>query len=394
MAVSVNKVYQKVLAIANKEQRGYITPQEFNLYADLAQKEIFEQYFYNINQMNRMPGNSTEFSDQLYILEEKIAPFRVNGATMVSSTEIFAQSTFESGVINAEWIDGTGGNTALAIVANANNNYIPSLQIINDVAGNPFVSESVSLDTTKKYRIKAKVSYANDPTANDVPQISIQAQGADTTDGFYLFTTKVNSGEEYFLDFEPTDNDNSGGNEAYVISFFLYEGSEAGAVVNFSELSLKEIDNTTLANDVYRLGEILYNSPTTNFDTPIAEVTANQLTTYNLSPLARPTTKNPIYIRTAANSIEIHPTALETGSSVSYNYIKSPTSPNWTYNIVQEKPLYDASSSDLVDFELHASEEDTLVYKILQTAGVAMGDAQIPPMAQSKEVQEVSQQKS
>ena len=93
MAVSVNKVYQKVLAIANKEQRGYITPQEFNLYADLAQKEIFEQYFYNINQMNRMPGNSTEFSDQLYILEEKIAPFRVNGATMVSSTEIFSQST-------------------------------------------------------------------------------------------------------------------------------------------------------------------------------------------------------------------------------------------------------------------------------------------------------------
>ena len=31
MAVNVDKVYQRVLAIANKEQRGYITPQEFNL---------------------------------------------------------------------------------------------------------------------------------------------------------------------------------------------------------------------------------------------------------------------------------------------------------------------------------------------------------------------------
>ena len=69
MSVSINSVYQKVLAIANKEQRGYITPQEFNLFADQAQKEIFEQYFYDINQFSRVSGNQTEFSDQLYMLE-------------------------------------------------------------------------------------------------------------------------------------------------------------------------------------------------------------------------------------------------------------------------------------------------------------------------------------
>ena len=43
--VNINSVYQKVLALANKEQRGYITPQEFNLFADKAQLEIFENYF-------------------------------------------------------------------------------------------------------------------------------------------------------------------------------------------------------------------------------------------------------------------------------------------------------------------------------------------------------------
>ena len=42
MAVSVDTVYQRVLAILNKEQRGYITPQEFNLFANQAQMEIFE----------------------------------------------------------------------------------------------------------------------------------------------------------------------------------------------------------------------------------------------------------------------------------------------------------------------------------------------------------------
>ena len=33
MAVNIDTVYQRVLAIANKEQRRYITPQEFNLLA-------------------------------------------------------------------------------------------------------------------------------------------------------------------------------------------------------------------------------------------------------------------------------------------------------------------------------------------------------------------------
>ena len=48
--ISIDTVYQKVLAIANKEQRGYITPQEFNLFANHAQMDIFEQYFYDTNQ--------------------------------------------------------------------------------------------------------------------------------------------------------------------------------------------------------------------------------------------------------------------------------------------------------------------------------------------------------
>jgi len=74
--VNIDNVYQKVLAIANKEQRGYITPQEFNLFADHAQMDIFEQYFYDINQFGRTPGNDTEYADMLTLLEEKISIFK------------------------------------------------------------------------------------------------------------------------------------------------------------------------------------------------------------------------------------------------------------------------------------------------------------------------------
>ena len=76
MAISVDTVYQRVLAILNKEQRGYLTPVEFNLLANQAQMSIFEQYFNDISQFSRVPGNSTEYSDPLENLYEKIEIFQ------------------------------------------------------------------------------------------------------------------------------------------------------------------------------------------------------------------------------------------------------------------------------------------------------------------------------
>ena len=73
--VLIDTVYQRVLAIANKEQRGYITPQEFNIFANQAQMDIFEQYFYDINQFSRVHGNETETSDMLDLLNEKLDIF-------------------------------------------------------------------------------------------------------------------------------------------------------------------------------------------------------------------------------------------------------------------------------------------------------------------------------
>tara|TARA_R110000744_G_scaffold335801_1_gene441127 strand:- start:511 stop:1233 length:723 start_codon:yes stop_codon:yes gene_type:complete len=73
--VNIDNVYQKVLAIANKEQRGYVTPQEFNLFADQAQMVIFEQYFYDQSQFLRLPGNDTSYADAVTNLEQKISIF-------------------------------------------------------------------------------------------------------------------------------------------------------------------------------------------------------------------------------------------------------------------------------------------------------------------------------
>ena len=77
--VNIDTVYQRILAIANKEQRGYITPLEFNLLANQAQMDVFEQYFYDKNQNERLPGNETDYSDVADILDEKISVFEKSG---------------------------------------------------------------------------------------------------------------------------------------------------------------------------------------------------------------------------------------------------------------------------------------------------------------------------
>ena len=97
MAVSIDTVYQRVLTLANKEQRGYITPQEFNLLANHAQMDIFEQYFYDLNQFRRLPGNDTLYSDMVDILEDKISIFKYGPSTLqTSGTDI---SNIQTGTI-------------------------------------------------------------------------------------------------------------------------------------------------------------------------------------------------------------------------------------------------------------------------------------------------------
>ena len=94
MAVSIDTVYQRVLGILNKEQRGYVTPQEFDLFANQAQADLFEQYFYDINQFGRIPGNDTEYSDMLTLLNEKINIFEtVAPPTRNAANTYFVQPT-------------------------------------------------------------------------------------------------------------------------------------------------------------------------------------------------------------------------------------------------------------------------------------------------------------
>ena len=96
--IVIDTVYQKVLAITNKEQRGYITPQEFNFLADKAQVEIFESYFHDMKMAYHKPKNDSVHSDEIEILLEKLQMFRVQ--SLANELEVPSITTTAGNNIN------------------------------------------------------------------------------------------------------------------------------------------------------------------------------------------------------------------------------------------------------------------------------------------------------
>jgi len=73
--VNIDTVYQTVQALANKEQRGYLTPQEFNLFANQAQMDIFEQYIYDLGAHTAEAEDAHVLGDAIALLHNKLEPW-------------------------------------------------------------------------------------------------------------------------------------------------------------------------------------------------------------------------------------------------------------------------------------------------------------------------------
>ena len=85
MAINVDAVYKTVLLILNQQQRGYMTPDEFNKVGTQVQLNIFEKYEDDLNQQYRMPQNDTEYANRVKNIEQKLQFFQRTGATAYSA---------------------------------------------------------------------------------------------------------------------------------------------------------------------------------------------------------------------------------------------------------------------------------------------------------------------
>ena len=168
MAINVNTVYQTVLLILNKEQRGYMTPLEFNKTGAQAQLEIFENYFDSLNQQIRIPQTDTDYADRVSSLDEKISIFKEFGNATFSNNSFNLPSQFSgSGITNTTTNPAV---TTAATVAYVLQN-VTAAQVADSVIS---VFQDGSLLAETDYSITGTtVTFASQPVTLNLPITAI-----------------------------------------------------------------------------------------------------------------------------------------------------------------------------------------------------------------------------
>ena len=140
----------------------------------------------------------------------------------------------------------------------------------------------------------------------------------------------------------------------------------------------------TLPTDLYRLNIV-------RTSTSKVEEMTKKLSIHTMqSPLTKPTSMFPKFER-LGNDIKVYPEDLE---SVTVDYTKTPTNPNWGYFTLGtgRTPSYNAGTS--TNFEVHPSDQYVLVQKILMYAGVQIKAVDIAQIAGTLEAGDEQTKKS
>ena len=175
MAIDINRVYQKILALSSKEQRGYITPQEFNLLADKAQFEIFNNYFHKIKLTDKKPQSQEDYADELEMIEEKLHPFHID-ETVTTATSTLTLPTNMHKIINIT----RNGNEVTQVnkhqIAYTENNPLLKASLTRSV----FVREDAGVITI--YPSPSATTYdTSTNTDNDSPTVTFEEEAFEVS---------------------------------------------------------------------------------------------------------------------------------------------------------------------------------------------------------------------
>lgn len=159
MAINVDTVYRTVLLVLNKENRGYITPDEFNKTATQVQLDIFEQYFDDLNQQLRVPQQGNDYANRQRAIEQKLAPFKGYGECVY--TGVTDPVTVDDKTFAIPIVDGRGN-----VVINS------GLEPV-DTAADPNANPAVEAETQVAFYKLGTVFYENPDTPTPTSEIQL-----------------------------------------------------------------------------------------------------------------------------------------------------------------------------------------------------------------------------
>ena len=323
----INSIRNTVMAVANKNNYGYITPQDFNLYCLQAQMDLFEDYFYQYNSwVNRenQRTSGTGYANVVKGLEEVIDSF---------SAEAFLGQ--------------------LAADTNLTNKYqLPAdYYLINKLfyypaalytGTNTVVTAFKLTDTTQSF-----VSTPLSMLSPDLGSIIV-----NTTTGQQCYVTAVDSSTVLSISANiMTLND----------SYTIYRNTNITEVerINQNKLFLLTSSNLT--------------APTTQYPA------------YVLGGASSNVVAGPNSI--VGNTIEVYPTTIRQSYAIKTQYIRYPLAPQWTYlETSGNDPIFNPGDALYQNFELPISDEPNLVAKILQYIGIEIREKEVYEFGTTEEV--------
>lgn len=152
----------------------------------------------------------------------------------------------------------------------------------------------------------------------------------------------------------------------------------------------------SIPSDCYLMINVLYGTKTAE------KVSLNRINQLLASNLTAPSVTYPAYVvngglqgspLSLVQRITMYPTTIT--SNVLLQYIRYPRIPKWTWgSIAGGDPIFNASASDYVDFELPQSDMPNLVLKILQYAGVSIREGDVYQFGQAGETEIIQKERS
>ena len=323
----INEVYESCLALLNKNNYGYMTPQEFNLFAQQAQIDIFEDNFFEYNaQINEenLRQSGTGYADIAKGIEEVMAIFSLNTAltraddpyplpTAIPSNEFSLPANYY--FINKLYYYSTqlGISTTTAVTGWGFN------VLSADFATPPQVGDvCVNISSTQ-------VPWGSSPTPTSAYITSITTVGPTHT----IITSE---------------------------NIWALGGVTLPDVAIYTASSLTEIE----------------------------KVNQNKIFNLTMSNLTTPTADYPAYVL-GGNIARVHPYTIDSNTFIFTQYIRYPHVPNWTFTMVGTAAQFNISALDYQNFELPEDSFNDLVSRILQYGGMTIRDIPITQFGQYKE---------
>lgn len=230
--------------------------------------------------------------------------------------------------------------------------------------------------------------------------LSKDNRGYITPEEFNLFArqAQLETFEQYFYNYSNHINkqnarlDNSGYSNiperlGEVIDRFLVD-----LTLSYDAMSGKFYapgDNNLLTPKQYHAIRLSYNNRT-----EIEKISIGKILNLVNSNLTAPTLNYPVYTlnnyNSSSASIQVYPNTIT--SNVVMSYVRHPFDPKWTYiSLSGGEPLFNPSATDYQDFELPLSDMPKLVLKILQYAGVSIGENDVVQIMDAEETKDAQQ---